>query len=125
MLCSEPPASKSDSRYTTLGLNDTAQLDHGAMWPASFAATTIRPAKEKRITDLVRRGVGGLRRGDATRSRSQPEQPVGVAKDLQARRVRGALEQGATRRVAVAQGDASIQCFFDALVHRVAQRSVQ
>lgn len=34
-----------DTRYTTLVLNDTAQVDDGAMWPASFAVMSIGPAE--------------------------------------------------------------------------------
>lgn len=33
------PATKFQSRYNTIGLNDAAQLDDGAMWPTSFAVT--------------------------------------------------------------------------------------
>lgn len=52
------PASKFDTRYTTLGFNDTAQLDDGAMWPASFAVTKVGAAEKKAITELVQRAVG-------------------------------------------------------------------
>jgi len=52
------PASKFDTRYTTLGFNDTAQLDDGAMWPASFAITSLGPAEQKTITELVQRAIG-------------------------------------------------------------------
>ena len=52
------PASKFDTRYTTLGFNDTAQFDDGAMWPASFAVTSLGPAEQKAITELVQRAIG-------------------------------------------------------------------
>lgn len=52
------PASKFDTRYTTLGFNDTAQLDDGAMWPASFAITSLGPAEQKTITELLQRAIG-------------------------------------------------------------------
>lgn len=58
VLCFVQPASKFDTRYTTLGFNDTAQLDDGSMWAASFAVMSIGPAEEQRITELVRRAVG-------------------------------------------------------------------
>jgi len=58
VLCFVQPASKFDTRYTTLGFNDTAQLDDGSMWPASFAVMSIGPAEEQRISELVRRAVG-------------------------------------------------------------------
>jgi len=59
VLCFVQPASKFDTRYTTLGFNDTAQLDDGAMWPASFAVTKLGAAEKKRITELVQRAAGG------------------------------------------------------------------
>lgn len=58
VLCFVQPASKFDTRYTTLGFTDTAQLDDGAMWPASFAVASIGPAEEARITELVRHAGG-------------------------------------------------------------------
>jgi uncharacterized protein YdhG (YjbR/CyaY superfamily) len=58
VLCFVQPASKFDTRYTTLGFNDTAQLDDGAMWPASFAVTSLGPAEQKAITELVQRAIG-------------------------------------------------------------------
>lgn len=58
VLCFVQPASKFDTRYTTLGFNDTAQLDDGSMWPASFAVTALGPAEQNRITELVQRAIG-------------------------------------------------------------------
>ena len=52
------PATKFDSRYSTLGFSDPAQLDEGGMWATSFAITTLSPAVEKQITTLVRKAVG-------------------------------------------------------------------
>ena len=37
VVCYFTPASKFKSRYATLGFNDAANLDDGAMWPTSFA----------------------------------------------------------------------------------------
>src|SRR5215208_4131014 len=37
VLCYFTPAAKFNSRYATLGFNDEANLDEGAMWPTSFA----------------------------------------------------------------------------------------
>lgn len=51
------PAGKFKARYSTLGFNDGATLDDGAMWPTSFALTTIGPAEEERIAELVKRAV--------------------------------------------------------------------
>ena len=52
------PASKFDTRYTTVGFNDNAKLDEGQMWPASFAVLSLGAAEQKRLTELVRRAVG-------------------------------------------------------------------
>jgi uncharacterized protein YdhG (YjbR/CyaY superfamily) len=53
------PATKFDSRYSTLGFSDPAQLDEGGMWATSFAITTLSPAVEEQINTLVRKAVGG------------------------------------------------------------------
>lgn len=52
------PASKFKARYSTLGFNDLAQLDDGAMWPTAFAVTELSAADEKRIAELVKRAAG-------------------------------------------------------------------
>jgi uncharacterized protein YdhG (YjbR/CyaY superfamily) len=46
-------ASKFETRYPTLGFNDTAQLDDGNMWPVAFAIQKLGPAEEKAIAALV------------------------------------------------------------------------
>ena len=53
------PAAKFDARYATLGFNDLARLDDGAMWPTSYAVVDLNEAEEERIAELVRRAVGG------------------------------------------------------------------
>lgn len=58
VLCFFQAAAKFGTRYATLGFNDVATLDDGAMWPTAFALTAITPAEEERIADLVRRAVG-------------------------------------------------------------------
>jgi uncharacterized protein YdhG (YjbR/CyaY superfamily) len=52
------PASKFKDRYLTLGFNDAARLDDGAMWPTSFALTRLTTADETRIRDLVKKAAG-------------------------------------------------------------------
>jgi uncharacterized protein YdhG (YjbR/CyaY superfamily) len=52
------PASKFKTRYSTLGFQDSAQLDDGTMWPTSYAITTLTAADEDRIAELVRRAAG-------------------------------------------------------------------
>ncbi|MBQ1011193.1 hypothetical protein KBX53_09570 [Micromonospora sp. M51] len=48
---------KFNYRYSTLGFQDTANLDDGDMWPASYALQKWSPTVEKKITELVRAAV--------------------------------------------------------------------
>ncbi|GAA3214362.1 hypothetical protein [Microbacterium terregens] len=50
-------AAKFKTRYATLGFNEDANLDDGEMWATSFAVTTLTPAVETKIRDLVRRAI--------------------------------------------------------------------
>ncbi|CAM3976269.1 DUF1801 domain-containing protein [Helcobacillus massiliensis] len=52
------PASKFGTRYCTLGFNDGAQLDDGAMWPTSFAVLEVNDEVRERITAQVRTAFG-------------------------------------------------------------------
>ncbi len=52
------PGSKFETRYTTLGFNDSAMLDDGNMWPASFALVKLSAAEEAKITKLVKKAIG-------------------------------------------------------------------
>ncbi|ROS30631.1 iron chaperone [Cellulomonas sp. PhB150] len=47
------PASKFKARYSTLGFNDTANLDDGSMWPSAYALTKLTAADEKKLVALV------------------------------------------------------------------------
>lgn len=58
VVCFFTPASKFNARYATLGFNDSAHLDEGAMWPTSFALKELTPAEEARIAALVKKAVG-------------------------------------------------------------------
>ena len=57
VVCFFQSAQKFDSRYATLGFNDAANLDEGAMWPTSFALKELSAAEEARIGALVKRAV--------------------------------------------------------------------
>ena len=57
VVCFFQSAQKFKSRYATLGFNDEAHLDDGAMWPTSFALTELTAADEARIAALVRKAV--------------------------------------------------------------------
>ncbi|MEV3870336.1 DUF1801 domain-containing protein [Streptomyces sp. NPDC049906] len=58
VVCFFQGADKFKARYATLGFNDGAKLDEGAMWATAFALTEVTPEVEARITGLVRRAVG-------------------------------------------------------------------
>src|SRR5215210_7703751 len=57
VVCFFQGAQKFNSRYATLGFNDAANLDEGAMWPTSFALKELTAAEEARIAALVKRAV--------------------------------------------------------------------
>jgi uncharacterized protein YdhG (YjbR/CyaY superfamily) len=57
VLCFFQPAQKFKSRYATLGFNDKANLDDGAMWPTSFALKELTDAEEARIGELLKRAA--------------------------------------------------------------------
>jgi len=51
------PASKFKARYATLGFNDDANLDEGALWPVAFALKALTAAEEAKISALVKKAV--------------------------------------------------------------------
>lgn len=57
IVCFFQSAQKFDTRYATLGFNDTAHLDDGAMWPTAFALTQLTSAEEEKIGALIKRAV--------------------------------------------------------------------
>jgi len=57
IVCFFTPASKFKSRYATLGFNDDANLDEGALWPTSFALKELTTAAEAKIAALVKKAV--------------------------------------------------------------------
>lgn len=58
VLCFFQAAEKFKARYATFGFNDTAKLDDGAMWPASFALKEMNASVEAKIAALVKKAVG-------------------------------------------------------------------
>jgi|SRR4051794_7829763 uncharacterized protein YdhG (YjbR/CyaY superfamily) len=58
VVCFFQAAAKFGARYATLGFNDPARLDEGAMWATAFALTEVTPDVETRIAALVERAVG-------------------------------------------------------------------
>jgi uncharacterized protein YdhG (YjbR/CyaY superfamily) len=57
VVCFFQSGHKYGSRYSTFGFQDAANLDEGAMWPASFALKELTAADEKRIAALVKKAV--------------------------------------------------------------------
>ena len=57
IVCFFKSADKFKSRYATLGFEEAANLDEGAMWPTAFALTKLSKADEARITALVKKAV--------------------------------------------------------------------
>ena len=57
VVCFFQSAQKFNSRYATLGFNDTANLDEGAMWPTSFALKELTADVEAEIGALVKRAA--------------------------------------------------------------------
>lgn len=54
VVCFFKCAAKFKARYATLGFNDSASLDDGAIWPTEFAVTELTPEGEAQITALIR-----------------------------------------------------------------------
>jgi uncharacterized protein YdhG (YjbR/CyaY superfamily) len=48
---------KFNYRYSTLGFQDTANLDDGDMWPASYALKKWSPAVEQAVVELVQAAI--------------------------------------------------------------------
>ena len=48
---------KFNYRYSTLGFQDTANLDDGDLWPVSYALLKWSPVVEKKVVELVKAAV--------------------------------------------------------------------
>ena len=57
VVCFFRSGQKFKERYMTLGFNDVANLDEGAMWPIAFALKELTAAEEARIGALVKKAV--------------------------------------------------------------------
>ena len=57
VVCFFKSAGKFKSRYATLGFEEAANLDDGAMWPVAYAVTELTAADEKKIAKLVKKAV--------------------------------------------------------------------
>lgn len=57
VVCFFQGAQKFNTRYATLGFNDTANLDEGAMWPTAYALKEWTADVEEKIAALVKKAV--------------------------------------------------------------------
>jgi uncharacterized protein YdhG (YjbR/CyaY superfamily) len=57
VVCFFQAAQKFNTRYSTFGFNDAANLDEGAMWPTAFAVTELTADDEARISALVKKAA--------------------------------------------------------------------
>jgi uncharacterized protein YdhG (YjbR/CyaY superfamily) len=57
VVCFFQSGQKYNSRYSTFGFQDAANLDDGAMWPTAFALTELTAADEAKIAALVKKAV--------------------------------------------------------------------
>jgi uncharacterized protein YdhG (YjbR/CyaY superfamily) len=57
VVCFFKSAAKFNSRYATIGFEEAANLDEGAMWPTSYALKELTAADEARIAALVKQAA--------------------------------------------------------------------
>ncbi len=57
VVCFFQTAQKFNTRYSTFGFNDTANLDEGAMWPVAFALKELTATEEAKISALVKKAA--------------------------------------------------------------------
>jgi uncharacterized protein YdhG (YjbR/CyaY superfamily) len=58
VVCFFQGAAKFETRYATIGFNDSARLDAGDMWPVSFAIVDWTDVVQERVEELVRTAIG-------------------------------------------------------------------
>ncbi|ARC57385.1 hypothetical protein AS850_09885 [Frondihabitans sp. 762G35] len=51
-------AAKFNARYATIGFQESAHLDEGALWPTSYAVTSLEGDAREQVVALLRRAVG-------------------------------------------------------------------
>ena len=57
VVCFFQPAQKFNTRYSTFGFSDVANLDDGALWPVAFALKELTAAVEAKIRALVKQAA--------------------------------------------------------------------
>ena len=72
VVCFFKPAHKFGARYATLGFNDVAHLDDGAMWPTEYAVTGMTTAVAATIEELLRKAVAPVDTGSVSAPSAPP-----------------------------------------------------
>ncbi|MBZ0283342.1 MAG: DUF1801 domain-containing protein [Anaerolineae bacterium] len=57
IVCFFQSAQKFNTRYATLGFNDTANLDDGDLFPVAYALKALDAAEEAKISALIKKAV--------------------------------------------------------------------
>jgi uncharacterized protein YdhG (YjbR/CyaY superfamily) len=57
VVCFFQSAGKFDSRYSTLGFSDQANLDQGNIWPTTFGLKKLTTTEEAKIIELVKKAI--------------------------------------------------------------------
>src|SRR6266545_401421 len=57
VVCFFQTAQKFNTRYSTFGFNDSANLDEGVMWPVAFALKELTATAEAKIAALVKKAA--------------------------------------------------------------------
>ena len=57
VVCFFQSSTKFNTRYSTLGFNDSANLDEGVMWPTAYALKALTPAEEARVAALIKKAA--------------------------------------------------------------------
>ena len=57
VVCFFQSAQKFNTRYSTLGFSDAANLDEDALWPVAFALKELTAVEEVKIAALVKKAV--------------------------------------------------------------------
>ncbi len=58
IVCFYQSAQKFNTRYSTLGFNDAANLDEGNLWPTAYALKALTAVEEAKIIALIKRAIG-------------------------------------------------------------------
>jgi uncharacterized protein YdhG (YjbR/CyaY superfamily) len=58
VVCFFQSGQKFNTRYSTLGFQEAANLDEGSLWPSAFALKALTATEEAKIIALVKKAVG-------------------------------------------------------------------